>query len=183
MADIPVEKKGGSSWWLWLLGLLVLAALIWLLVELFDDEPDEDDLADETLTEEVEPAPMDEGPITDVSTIFAAASPAMLAGREVQLSDMRVTSVLGDSAFYATPEGDDRRFLIALNEVIPSPPEGVEGRYDVTEGQMVDVSGHIRELTREADAWNLSDEEADAMQDDAIYIRAQELNIVEDAMS
>ncbi len=41
MADIDVQRKGGASWLWWLLGLLVLALLIWALVEAFDDDDDE----------------------------------------------------------------------------------------------------------------------------------------------
>ncbi len=185
MADIPVEKKSGTPWWLWLLGLLVLAALIWLLIGLFNDDEDEADVDLGDDTNQVDPAPVEDvaaaGLITSVATITEADDPVSLAGRQVQLSDMRVSSVLGDSAFYATPEGDDRRFLIALNEVIPSGPDDVEGRYDVTEGQLVDVDGAIRELTREADTWGLTSQQAQEMQNDAIYIRAQSLNIVEEA--
>ena len=40
MAEINVERKGPSVW-PWIVGLLVVALLIWLLVEMFgnDDEP------------------------------------------------------------------------------------------------------------------------------------------------
>lgn len=39
MADINVERKGPSVW-PWILGLIVLALLIWLLTELFSDDAD-----------------------------------------------------------------------------------------------------------------------------------------------
>ena len=40
MADINVERKGPSIW-PWIIGLIVLALLIWILVEMFDsDEPE-----------------------------------------------------------------------------------------------------------------------------------------------
>lgn len=46
MANIPVERTGGGTpWWLWLLGLLLLVGLVWLVAELFDNEPDADELA------------------------------------------------------------------------------------------------------------------------------------------
>lgn len=37
MADLEVERKGPSIW-PWVIGLLVLALLIWALVELFEDD-------------------------------------------------------------------------------------------------------------------------------------------------
>ena len=59
MADIDVERKGPSIW-PWIIGLVVLALLIWLLVELFDDGSDEliidDPIATDTF--EVQPAPV-----------------------------------------------------------------------------------------------------------------------------
>ena len=46
MADIPVEEtRTGPPWWVWLLGLLLLAGLVWLIAELFDNEPDADEIA------------------------------------------------------------------------------------------------------------------------------------------
>lgn len=39
MADIDVQRKGPSIW-PWIVGLIVLALLIWALVEMFDDEAD-----------------------------------------------------------------------------------------------------------------------------------------------
>lgn len=46
MANIPVEKTGsGTPWWAWLLGLVLLAGLVWLVAELFDNEPDADEIA------------------------------------------------------------------------------------------------------------------------------------------
>ena len=46
MANIPVEHtRTGTPWWLWLLGLLLLGGLIWLIAELFDNEPDADEIA------------------------------------------------------------------------------------------------------------------------------------------
>ena len=46
MANIPVEPtRAATPWWLWLLGLLLLGGLIWLVAELFDNEPDADEIA------------------------------------------------------------------------------------------------------------------------------------------
>jgi hypothetical protein len=29
MAEIPVERKSGAPWWLWLIGLLLIIAVLW----------------------------------------------------------------------------------------------------------------------------------------------------------
>lgn len=54
MADIDVTRKGPSIW-PWIIGLLVLALLIWGLAEMLGD--DDDDI-DPITTEEVIPAPV-----------------------------------------------------------------------------------------------------------------------------
>ncbi len=194
MAQIPVEKKGGTPWWAWLLGLLVLIGLVLLLIELFDAEPD-DDLSAADLDEQVEEdVPADvpvTGAITSLAMILDAPDREALAGRVVDLSGVRVTGVVGDSTFYVTSAGEgaegagvDRQFLVALDEIIPAPPPDVEGRYDVTAGQVVDVRGTIEEIeTDDPETWGITGQEAERMMDDQIYLRAQELNIVEEANS
>ena len=57
MSNIPVEKTSGGGFLPWLLGILALIALIWLGAELFDDEPDADEIAG---------IENNEGPIDDV---------------------------------------------------------------------------------------------------------------------
>lgn len=58
MTNIPVERKeGGGGWLPWLLGILALIALVWLGAELFDEEPDTDEIAG---------VENNEGPIDDV---------------------------------------------------------------------------------------------------------------------
>lgn len=49
MADIPIEKKssGGTPWWAWVLGLLVLALIVYLIFEFFVAEGAEAELDDE----------------------------------------------------------------------------------------------------------------------------------------
>ncbi len=194
MAKIPVEKKSGTSWWAWILGLLVLLALIWLLAELFTG----DDVDDVEPVGQVE-QPVDQQPgqpaaatglITSVATLLDAPDREALAGREVQLSNLRVTSVVGDSTFYVTPDDavtsdgaeTTRRFFVALDEEVPSPPQDVEGRYDVTEGQLISLSGTVREImTTDPGTWGITGADAEQMMDDAIYLRAQQLTIEEEA--
>lgn len=45
MANIPVERTGGAGIWPWLIGLLALLLVGWFVLELFDDEPDADEIA------------------------------------------------------------------------------------------------------------------------------------------
>ena len=106
MAEIPVKRtSGGIPCWVWaVLALLVLALLFWL----FSDN-DEAELAAvapvATVTETGAPiatvsdASASTGPITDLVTIVGTANLKMLSGRDVQLSNVRVQSVVGDRTF------------------------------------------------------------------------------------
>lgn len=66
MADINVERKG-TSIWPWIIGLIVLALLIWLLTEMFDggDETTEPVTTEPVPTQPVaEPVPVVTEPAT-----------------------------------------------------------------------------------------------------------------------
>lgn len=54
MADIDVERKGPSIW-PWIIGLLVLALIVWAVAEMLG--PDEAEFAETERVETVEPVP------------------------------------------------------------------------------------------------------------------------------
>jgi hypothetical protein len=66
VADINVERRGPSIW-PWIIGLIVLALLIWLLVEMFARDETRVDPAARPPAQEVQPAadPTFDRPITD----------------------------------------------------------------------------------------------------------------------
>lgn len=154
MAEIPVERKsGGIPWWVWLLlAALIVGLLIWMFSG--DDEAETaaaPATAPAVVAPAVEtPAPVGTdvaaaGPITDLATITGAAGLTSMVGREVQLSGVPVQAVVGDRTFWVgTNEG--QRALVVLNEE-PTPAQpGVEGRYDVNAGQVIDLTGTIRNI-------------------------------------
>lgn len=168
MAEIPVEKKSGIPWWVWLLlALLLVGLLLWWLL---DDGDEAEYAAVAPVTTE---APLDPtmgatnetmmadgnaammaggataagGAITDAGTILNASDRSALVGRQVQLSDMRVVDVVGDRSFYVAPSADapeNQRLFVVLNEMPTPGTPGTEGRYDVTEGQVVSIDGVFR---------------------------------------
>ncbi len=158
MAEIPIERKSGMPWWVWLiLAALVVAFLIWM----FNGDNDADRVATDLNPVAVAPvavAPVADGavlaepgasdatgPITDLTTITAASGLTAMVGRPVQLNNVQVQSVVGDRTFWIGPSADQRA-LVVLNEV-PTPGQpGVEGRYDVTAGQVINVNGMIRNI-------------------------------------
>jgi hypothetical protein len=152
MAEIPVEKKSGIPWWVWLLlALLLLALLWWLLTDDDEVEPvvvdddaaliaDPDDDGAPELTDAV-----DGNAITDLSLIASRAD-GSLEGRPVRLTGVRAGSVPEDAGFWLIPAegGTDRdRVWVVLEEVL-TPDTPIEGRVDVDEGDLVDVVGVMR---------------------------------------
>ena len=173
MTEIPIERKSsGVPWWVWLLGaLLLIALLFWLLSD--NDREEVAAVAPVEQSAVVAPAAEAGGPITDLATLTGAGGLAALVGRDVRLSAVPVTSVVGDRTFFIG-EGNQRAFVV-LNEQA-APGNDVEGRYDVRQGQLVDVNGVVRRTGDSA----LSGAPVEGLPtgQDAV-IHAQSLNIVQ----
>ena len=177
MARIPVEKRdAGFPWWGWILALLIAVGAIWLIAELLDNDAEIEPVE----TAAVYEADRNVEDITAFNVIAEPANAGALAGRQVTLQNMKVTSVVGDLAFYAEPAdaSNDEDVLIVLNEDA-TPGAAVEGRYDVTEGQQIAIRGSIAEMSP-AMAQRLDTvqpQEAQRAQDDRLYILARSLDI------
>ena len=155
MANIPVEKRdAGTPWWLWLLGLLLLALLLWFLIGLFSDDE-----------EVVEADPIE----------------AVVDEPGLDLSSVYVSSVVGDNTFFVTPdEGSGPETLVYLEEV-PTPGDATEGRYDVTEGQHLSITGEMVPVgTTDLSAWGLTPAQVSMVDDE--YVRATSLTVLDEAM-
>ncbi|MEP0548997.1 MAG: hypothetical protein ABJF88_18835 [Rhodothermales bacterium] len=181
MANIPVERKGGTPWWTWLLALLAIAGLIWLIAELFDDEPDEDDIAVVDPVEPIDqPEPME---MDDEVTSFAAlANGTALVGREVDLDGMRVIGLTGDSSFAVGPGTDmDEAALIVLEDMGEwrvGPGDGSDGTYDVNDGNMLDIAGTIQAFDSSVpDYADMSDVDRDRAMRQGVYISANSVDL------
>ena len=157
MANIPVERTG-TNWLPWLLGLLALG-LIGFFLFLAADDPDNDD--DAVVAE-------------DVAPVVADADADGL-----DLSDLYVTRVVGDKTFFVAPtEGGTDETLVYLEEE-PDPTDNVEGRYDVTEGQHISITGDMMDTPDDLSPWGLTDAEAADVGDE--YVRATSLTILDEA--
>ena len=207
MAKIPVEHNSGTPWWLWLLGLILLVGLIWWGIDAMNDDEDladmdgddyeelaEDRLDDMDPVATVEPLPVvtvaDEntgnttgtGTITSVASLLNADDIATLAGREVELTDVIVPALRGDSTFWITPQnGSDRKLLVVLSnlgEWQDGPGTGVDGRYDVNQGAAIDLEGTIvRVQPNDPDRWGLTQTDVEGLRQGNVYLRADALDI------
>lgn len=152
MADINVERKGPSIW-PWIIGLIVLALLIWALTELFDDDDDlvTEPIADDTAMVEPGPEPMDADamliafPVREI-----VADPGAFADRPLS-GEVRVTDVPTDRGFWIEQDGQ-RLFAILRDQPDEEP-------IDINPGQTLRISdatvlsgNRITPVTGELDA-------------------------------
>ena len=157
MANIPVERTStGPPWWLWLLGLLLLGLIAWLIISGLSD--DEEVVVDDT--EVVEPVAVEPG---------------------LDLSNVYVTSVVGDNTFFVAPteDGDDETLVYLEEEATPN--DATEGRYDVTEGQRISITGEMVPVgSTDLSQWGLTSDQVAMVGDE--YVRATSLTILDGAM-
>ncbi|MDT0632250.1 hypothetical protein RQM47_06965 [Rubrivirga sp. S365] len=161
MANIPVEHKSGTPWWLWLLGLLLLLALIFFLINAFDD--DEEAVAVVDPVETVDPVVTP--PVTEVA---------------LDLANVYVTRVPGDRTFFVAPSESEtgNETLVILDEE-PSSAPGIEGQVDINEGQYVDLSAGRMEPLGDMNlaGLGLSDSEASMMNPATEIVRIDGTNV------
>lgn len=182
MANIPVERKGGGMpWWAWLLAVLAVIGLIWLVAEMADDEPDEDDIAVVDPAEPVDqPEPVET--TTAVTSFDELAAGTALVGRRVDLNDVRVLGLTGDSSFVVAPEsGAGEGALVVLTDMGEwevGPGDGSDGEYDVNEGNTMDVEGTLRAFDQSVpDYADLSDADRDRVMRQGVYISAGSVDL------
>lgn len=125
MAEIAVERKGGSMWWLWLLLAAAALLLLWWYLAGRRHEP-------AASGERVQVAGTAVGPVIFPATIYYSTNPEALIGRQVDLQDARVRSVSGGNLLWVG-EGEGKQILVAL-----------DGKYNVNAGQLVNVHGEVR---------------------------------------
>lgn len=157
MANIPVERTStGTPWWLWLLGLLLLAGLIWFLLEAFDDDPDVT-IADD--------------PVESVDDAVVAGT--VDAG--LDLSDLYVTRVTGDRTFFVAPSEAmaDQETLVILDQTMSPDVGGIEGQVDINPGQRISIDGELGPLgDMNLAGMGVPDADLNAMTADTEVIRA-----------
>ena len=179
MAEIKIEEKKGSNWIWWLLGLAVLAALLWWLLAGRDDG--EPVVAGDTAAVV---APSADGPtvgaaatgaITDLAMLGTAAT-ADMAGRQVMLTGVPVQEVVSDKGFWLGSESE-RVFVVRGDESSPAtPPDGA-----VNAGQTVSIFGVVQsmpsDLTQQTAAWNLRSTDVSALAGQRVYVQADSIRI------
>lgn len=156
MARIPVEpRRGGSAWWIWLVGLIVIGVIAFILAILFKPTDTVQDTAEGPANESIAPVGPTYPTITDPAALFTE-SDSTLAGRPVQVANMRVDRVLNDSVFTVTPinavavptdtSATTQSLLVILHNVAPADSGSVSGGTSLTTGQLLSVYGRIEPM-------------------------------------
>lgn len=116
-------------------------------------------------------------PITDVVAIVTTPDKQSLVNKQAQLTNVPVQSVIADRTFWAGPS-NNQRLLVVLDEALDT--GGTEKRLDINAGQTLTINGLIRRLPTTAEAqkqWGLSATEASALENEQIYLQAQQVTI------
>ncbi len=185
MANIPVERTGGTPWWLWLLGLLLLIGLIWFLAELFTDDDDEVAVVDDVTA--VDPVDFDCPAIgADVVTSpdqLMNVGGADLMGCQVDLQNVRVLSLTGDSSFVVGTSPDPERGILVVlrnmneSESLPAPPTGRDGDYNIDVGETLSIDGEIMSFSGTApDYAEMDTADRDRILRSGLYVAARSVS-------
>lgn len=182
MAELDIQQKRNSPWIWWVIGLLVLALLLWW----FTSMRDRDTAAGET-TGAMAPVPMMETgvvataptPITDLSTLTGATTAGDLVGRQVSLNNVPVATVVSDKGFWAGSASTSGQnvFVVRGNQSASyTAPDGA-----VNAGKNVNVYGVVRampaDMTQQSTEWNLRSTDRERLATRPIYVQADSVRI------
>jgi cytoskeletal protein RodZ len=200
MAEIPVTKKSSSSWWIWLIGLLVLAAIIWFLYQTFTDDRASAPATTAPSTATAPAAPTSTAPatspqtdaapatsaapastgetITDTGAYASAGDKLSLVGRRAELTDARVARVVGPKAFTVVSGSDE---MVVMVDDDLSKGVGTQGQID--KGNVLNVKGTFRRLTAEEISdvsdnrfRDLTEQERETLRKTQVYLHATEFS-------
>lgn len=180
MAEIPVERKGdgGVPWWVWLVGALLLLALLGLLTRGCNDAdttansnnanaaattanintntPNRNANGNANARITTEGVGTATGArVTDVDIFGSITDKQSLVGRDVELQNVKVNRVLSDRVFTVTSGSGE--MIVVLADSLDS-PGGKESQIKARSGQMISIDGTFR---RVADSKEIADDRKD----------------------
>ena len=179
-------RPSRRPWWLWLLGLLaalLVAALIWTLLNNNNRGATATASPGATAAQSLGASGAPQGSlgaspaVSDINQIIGATDAQSLAGNRAELTGVTVLSVVADKVFWIGAT-EDQRVLVVVEE--DESGGSVEGGVDISEGQTVDLSGVVRKMPSANEAmerWGLSEAEATTLKDEAVFIRAQRVQV------
>ncbi|HWV58323.1 MAG TPA: hypothetical protein VNZ57_12790 [Longimicrobiales bacterium] len=126
MADINVERKSPSIW-PWIVGLLVLALLIWAIAEMVDRGDAQLETAQETETEVVPSAVPAPGAVTEVRTLEELAPLGSDdVGQMVRFS-AQVIGQPGTDGFWVRTRSGEMIYVVSSRTIQPDQQIEIQG--------------------------------------------------------
>lgn len=182
MAQLDIQRKEGGNMLWWIVGLVVLAALAWWVVEANDRDTEISDgeiaaaasapLATNTMLP-------DGNAITDLQTLAVASSAVDLAGHAVMLPGAPVARVVSDKGFWIgdTADSSAQVFVVRGDQgAASSAPDGA-----VNAGSRVRVFGTVQamptDLTGSTADWHLQSTDAQRIGTRPLYVQADSVQI------
>jgi hypothetical protein len=118
-------------------------------------------------------------PGADVTAAKIIENPNAYVGNRVQLTDLKVHSVVGDRTFWIGPS-DKQRLFVVLDKSLDQPAQQ-EWRLDINEGQTVAISGEVRKVPPAAEIqtrWaGLNASERTPLENQQVYLHAERVDI------
>jgi hypothetical protein len=118
-------------------------------------------------------------PGADVTAAKIIENPNAYVGNRVQLTDLKVHSVVGDRTFWIGPS-DKQRLFVVLDKSLDQPMQQ-EWRLDINEGQTVAISGEIRKVPSADEIqsrWTgLNASERTPLENQQVYLHAEQVDI------
>lgn len=190
MAQLDIQAKRGLSWIWWIVGLIVLALIIWWFVAGRNRSTTVADVAAPAVaTGAMAAATTDTmagsgmantgGAVTDLSMLAGATTIGDLAGRAVILRNAPVARVVSDKGFWAgTGTGPHQAVFVVRGNQNASytAPNGA-----VDAGKQVNVYGTVQampgDLTQQTTSWNLGSADKQMLGGQPLYVSADSVRI------
>lgn len=127
------------------------------------------------------------GSVKTVEAMLTTPTQALIT-KPVELDRVKVIEVVGDKGFYVKPMTGDvsKSVFVRLDQQATPSREGIEGRYDVNAGDIIQISGTIKAVKSEESIMEMDSmierDELDKYADDRVYIHADKLFGVEETV-
>lgn len=164
MEEEREKGKNRNSWLPWVLGLAGLALIALLALPLTNDT----NRGPDGLPQVGIGGGPQTSPITDINSVVNEPNEENLVNRPIQLNSVRVLAVASDKLF-VVGSNPTEALLVSI-------PEGS----NVEPGQTVNITGTLQRIPPPNDIiqmWNLTQEQADALQGEIVYLQATNISV------
>ncbi|HYX34554.1 MAG TPA: hypothetical protein VE954_15740 [Oligoflexus sp.] len=121
--------------------------------------------------------------VSDIQVIFTSADKISLVGKQIELGQVTVQSLVGDQSFWVGPTPNQQVFVTFAE--IPQPGKAQEGHLAIQAGQKLDLRGVIRTMPSPSHEWlkrnKIDDKAATILRQQSVYIHATDIKVLDNA--